>query len=76
MDTTTRTLVNVATHYDCTLRELRLMIAALRASDSQWAQDRADSFESVIAHMSLIGEALEGVPTWSDINDRLRAGDK
>ena len=69
------TLINVATHYDATLRELRAQAVALRAlTDNAYAQAQADTLEDVIRHLSLLGKALEGVPTWQDINDSLRAG--
>lgn len=77
MDTTTHTLVNVATHYERAIRELRSEVAALRAlTDNAWAQYRAAAIEDAILHMNLVGKTLEGVPTWSDITDKLRAEDK
>ncbi len=69
------TLINVATHYHSTVAEMRAQITALRAlPDNAHAQASADTLEGVIRHLSLIGKALEGVPTWLDINDSLRAG--
>lgn len=68
-------LVNVATYYEATIREMRAQIIALRAlPDNAHAQASADTLERVIRHLSLIGKALDGVPTWQDINDSLRAG--
>jgi len=65
------TLINVATHYDATIRERRAQAAALRALDQNaYAQASADTLDGVIRHLALLGKALEGVPTWSDINDR------
>lgn len=69
------TLINVATHYDATLRELRAQAVALRAlTDNAYAQAQADAIYGVICQLGLVSRALEGVPTWSDINDSLRAG--
>lgn len=69
------TLINVATHYDATLRELRAQAVALRAlTGNAYAQAQADALDGVILHLALLGKALDGVPTWSDINDSLRAG--
>lgn len=68
-------LINVATHYDATLRELRAQAVALRALDhNAYAQAQADALDGVIRHLDLLGKALDGVPTWQDINDSLRAG--
>lgn len=77
MDDTTRRMIDAATHYERTVREMYSEVAALRAlTDNPWAQYRAAAIEDSIRHMDLIGKALEGVPTWSDITDKLRAEDK
>jgi hypothetical protein len=77
MDDTTRRMIDAATHYERAIRELRSEVAALRAlTDNAWAQYRAAAIEDSIRHMDLIGKALEGVPTWSDITDKLRAEGK
>lgn len=68
-------LITVATHYEATIREMRAQIIALRAlTDNAYAQAQADTLEGVIRHLALLGKALDGVPTWQDINDSLRAG--
>lgn len=68
-------LITVATHYEATIREMRAQIIALRAlTDNAHAQASADTLEGVIRHLALVGKALDGVPTWQDINDSLRAG--
>jgi hypothetical protein len=68
-------LVSIASHYHSTVAEMRAQITALRAlPDNAYAQAQADALDGVIRHLSLLGKAIEGVPTWQDINDSLRAG--
>ena len=67
-------LVSIASHYHSTVAEMRAQITALRAlTDNAHAQASADTLEGVIRHLALLGKALEGVPTWGDITDSLRA---